>query len=568
MASESIEHLLDRLDELKRSSSTNDLSRLVGALSRLDRRRFAAADLLIRFHEALLFMRAYPQNALILKQVETILSTFSRRVELVLRGGENIDSFSEPEVSGIVGTGLTANFSYAIARWLAERHPGEVSIDLVDYEDGSRLGETLPRFVPLLEEESLVEASVPYENWLLAARPKGARSLPWLIKCFESLPISDKGKAELFDSLKLYIHWKPSGRGTTRTGMKLKGRKTFFHDTPLLRRSDVSLSTEMNSLPLPVKKLSRREGAVLLDMIRDTSAIRFRELHGFTFGDPKNVIRADAGRGVEFFINGVGPENRLPLRAYHSVFMVKNGIPVGYVEGLSLFERMEIGFNIYYTFREGESAWLYARILRLFRQLLGVTAFSVDPYQIGFENKEGIESGAFWFYRKLGFRPVRATIRKLVNAEERRLAVRPSYRTSAKRLRDISEGHMLYEFSPGKEGQWDRFQVHNLGLTVAREMGDRFRGDALRMRRASLGTVARALGIDAATWSKTEQCAFGGLALVLSLIPKLSQWTMDEKKAVVSIIRAKAGAEESRYLRLLQNHYRLRNEVIKLGLKV
>jgi hypothetical protein len=41
------------------------------------------------------------------------------------------------------------------------------------------------------------------------------------------------------------------------------------------------------------------------------------------------------------------------------------------------------------------------------RQLLGVEVFSLDPYQIGHENEEGIESGAFWFYRKLGFRPVR-----------------------------------------------------------------------------------------------------------------------------------------------------------------
>ena len=43
-------------------------------------------------------------------------------------------------------------------------------------------------------------------------------------------------------------------------------------------------------------------------------------------------------------------------------------------------------------------------LLKLFRERMGVTSFSVDPYQLGRENEEAIDSGAFWFYRKLGFR--------------------------------------------------------------------------------------------------------------------------------------------------------------------
>lgn len=565
MASESLARLLDRLDELKRSSGADDQARLERFLSRLNKRRFSDAPSLIRFHEMLLFLRAYPQSPRLLKRVESILLTFSKRVDFILRAGEDSESFADTEVSGIVGTSLTAIFSYPIVRWLAVRHPADVSIDLEGYEDGARLGETLPRFVPLLEEESLVEANVRYADWLRAARGKGARALPWLIQRFESLRLSDKDKAELFDSLKLYIHWKPRGRRASRTGMKLKGRKIFYHDAPPLSRKDVLLTSELNSSPLPVEKLSRNEAAGILDLIRDTSTIRYRELHGFTHGDPKHVIRADAGRGVEFFMNGVPPEHRLPLRAYHSVFMVKNGVPVGYVESLSLFERMEIGFNIYYTFREGESAWLYARILRLFRQLLGITAFSIDPYQIGFENEEGIESGAFWFYRKLGFRPVLASIEKIVNAEERKIAARASYRTSARKLREMSEGHMLFELSPDRDGRWDGFQIRNIGLAVAREMALRFRGDALKMRRAAFNSVSRDLGVNNSGWSEDERSAFENMALVLSLIPELSRWSADEKEAVVDVIRAKAGTEESKYLRLLQNLRRLRDEVVKLG---
>src|SRR6185369_7111397 len=136
-----------------------------------------------------------------------------------------------------------------------------------------------------------------------------------------------------------------------------------------------------------------------------------------------------------------------------------------YFEGLSIFERMESGFNLYYTFRDGETAWLYARILHLMRQLLGVTVFSIDPYQVGHENEEGIESGAFWFYRKLGFRPVKPELMRLTEREETRAGKNPAYRTSAATLRTLAAGHMFFELSPAQtRGCWDVFEVRNIGL--------------------------------------------------------------------------------------------------------
>ena len=561
---QTLARLLERLEEWKRPAVADE-ARVIRILDQIDRRRFTEADQLIRFHETLLFMRAYPQGPRQLKKVEAMLRTFQRRVKRLESSGANLEPFSDSEASGIAGTSLIASFSYNLARWLVNRHPSEVTIDWEGYEDGARLGQTLPRFVPLLEEESLVEANVPYAQWLRAARQTQGRELSWLIRRFESLPFSDTEKAELYDSLKLYLHWQPREFGITRTGMKRKVREIFYHPAPLLNRRDVSLSGQLNAPPLPVKKLSRREGTRVLDMIRDTSTIRYRELHGFTYGDAALVWRADAGRGVEFFLNGVRAEHRLPLRAYHSAFMVKNGVPVGYVEGLSLFERMEIGFNIYYTFREGESAWLYARVLKLFRQLLGVTTFSVDPYQIGFENEEVIESGAFWFYRKLGFRPVRAAVARLVLAEEKKLAARRAYRTSAQTLRRMAEGHMLFELRPASGTGWDRFQIRNLGLAVGRRMAERFSGEAHRMRRAAVADIERALEVKTAGWKMSERQAFENLALVLSLIPNLTGWTANEREALVRLVRAKAGAEESVYLRLLQQHQKLRDEIVRLG---
>jgi hypothetical protein len=49
------------------------------------------------------------------------------------------------------------------------------------------------------------------------------------------------------------------------------------------------------------------------------------------------------------------------------------------------------------------------------------------------------------------------------------------------------------------------------------------------------------------------------------LVKDLSEWGDSEKRALVRIIRAKAGADEGSYLKLMQKHARLRRAIIKLG---
>ena len=560
---------LVELEELKRrfGAAPRPLEQKLRALSGC---RFDEADELIRFHEALLFFRAYPPNASVLKQVEGILKTFEQRVSQLRDTDADLSPLDDPEVSGLDGTSVTSNFSYTIVCWLAAKYPSQLSIDWDWFEEEERFGATMPRFLPLLAEDAMVEAHVPCRVWLQAAKGH-ANEVVWLIERFKSLKISDKAKAELYDSLKIHVRWQ-FGLRASRTRMKLPAQRIFFHDAPLIHRREISLAKELGSSPIPIQKLSPVQGEKILDMARETSAVRYRELHGFTFGDSRRVLKADLGRGTEAFVMGVPAESRLPLRAYHAALIFKNGVPVGYFEGLSIFERMESGFNLYYTFREGETAWLYARILRLMRQLLGVNVFSIDPYQVGHENEEGIESGAFWFYRKLGFRPVRPDLMKLALAEERKLSADPRRRTSARTLRRLAAGHRLYEVSgtssrgrvSGQAGKWDRFEIRNLGLAVQQRMAREFDGDAQKIRTHSVDFVERTLGLRTRSRSEAELAALENLALVLAMIP-IDRWGTDDKQLAGRIIQTKAGRDESLYLRLMQKHLPLRAEVIRLG---
>jgi hypothetical protein len=522
--------LLDRLSQWKSRFGPFGAGRLERLLALIARRKVGAAAELIRLHEALLFLRAYPRSPQVARLADAALAAFPARIAAYEASGADLDPFEDPEISGIAGTSLSAVFTYEFARRLAIRHPRTLEIAWDRYDEIDRLGPVLARLLPLFGEDWPVEAHAPFREWVAAARPRGGSDLAWLLNRLAALPIAPRDRAACYESLGLPLTWRFDER-MSRSNLRLPGRSLHCHREPLLRRGDISLPAELEAPPLPVRRLPRPEARKVLDLILDASAMRFRELYGLSHPDRAGVFHADAGRGVDIYFFGVPPEWRLPLRAYHAGMFFKNRVPAGYVELLSLFERAEVGFNLYYTFREGESAWLYARILRLFRQVLGVNVFSVDPYQIGLENPEAVQSGAFWFYRKLGFRPVHPEAAALVDREERRMRQTPGYRSSRHTLEKLAQSYVLYEGPSAEAGAWDNFRVRNLALAAERA-GDR---------------------------------PPSPLARVLSLIPEWAHWTRDEKLAAAAIVRAKEGASEARYLRLMQRHPRMRAAFLTLG---
>jgi hypothetical protein len=511
--------LLERLESWKARFGSADPAPLERLLESLSHRRFRTSAELIRLHETLLFLRAYPASRGVARLADAILHSFAKRIE---QDCPDLTPFEESEISGIDGTSLSAVFSYEVASHLAESHPRNLEIAWDRHDEADRLGPVLAEFLPMFREDWPVEAHVPFSDWIAAARGRHGSDLGWLLAQFDRLPVEPRERSALYELLQLPLTWRVAGR-TSRSRLRLPRRNLFLHREPLLLRRDVSLARELQAPPLPVRRLKRTEARAVLDLIVDTSAMRYRELYGFSHPDEGGVFHADAGRGLDVFFFGVPPEWRLPLRAYHGGLFFKNGVPAGYVELLSLFERAEVGFNLYYTFREGESAWIYAVLLRLFHQVLGVNCFSVDPYQIGHENAEAIESGAFWFYRKLGFRSVDPAIARLTGQEEEKLRRTPGYRSSKRTLERLAEAPVIYESPAAEPGAWDAFRIRHLGLAAV-----------------------------------TAES-------VLCLIPDYSQWTKQEKHAADEIVAAKQKGSEARYLRLMQSHPRLRAAIIQLG---
>src|SRR5438105_3153241 len=159
----------------------------------LSKTKITDAESAIRFHERLLFLRAYPTNVRVLKRVEETLKTFAKRMSQLRDADSDLSPLDDPEVSGIAGMSVTSNFSYAIVRWLVAKYPRQVSIDWDWFEDDDRFGATMQRFLPLLEEDALVEAHVPYREWLAAAKGR-QNEVEWIIEKFESGSLTDEQK--------------------------------------------------------------------------------------------------------------------------------------------------------------------------------------------------------------------------------------------------------------------------------------------------------------------------------------------------------------------------------------
>jgi hypothetical protein len=594
---------LTHLEAAKSQFNPGQITKIQKLLTQLSSLQLDSHQL-IRFHECLLFLRAFPHALSEIPRLENLLNTFHQRIEKLRATSPDMSVFDDFDTSGIAATTMQDTLSFDVAQWLVDRIPRNIEIAWNDYwddyESERARGNTLPRFIPLLEEDADVEANIPWSTWIDAARGR-RHPLPWLLNQFAELPLPARQQAELYDSLRLPLRWNLENLKLSRTRNWRSPRRFYFHQSPLIKRSEVDLAQELSKPAPKLEKLSRAAGESVMQSIREVMVVRYRELYGTTLGDPSTVVKADLGRGVIMHFWGLPPNRRLPLRAYVAGYTLKNGVPINYIEAIGLCEWIEVGFNTFYTYRQGETAWIYAHALRCLRALTNAKCISIYPYQIGQNNDEAIESGAFWFYRKLGFRPGRPDLQKLCEREEKKIAANPKYRTPPRTLKRLAEAHMFYEVPERKgfvserngegfvsghafrraanatkfqsalaaegSGPWDTFSTRNLGLQINHRMSREFKGNSQKIRQASIANVTQALRINPSRWTPAQKQSLENWSLVLAQIPNLTRWTPEEKHQLIKIIRAKSAPTEIPYLRQTQHHPRLRAELLRRGSK-
>jgi hypothetical protein len=509
-------------------------------------------EVLLAYHDVLLFLLAYPATA-------GMRSLAARELARVAAMARDIDAHGTAGArarlrgSGIAWSEITIAYSYPIALWLVSRYPGCADVDSFGAR-GALLAKWLRHALPPAEFE-LVDSGDDAPETLLEAATTGWRGsrLAWLVAQFERLPCDSALREALYDSLDLFLTLNPRDAPISRTFVSGLAAPAFYHRSPLLRGVDAD---RLIATPLPpARRLGRDACQHLVDAGRAVLAMLGRETDPITHADVVRTRYLDLDRGVAIALYSALPARRGALDSHIGYVLFKNSVPIGYGGGWPFLGTCKIGINIFAPFRGGESAFLMASVLRAYAQLFAVERFVVEPYQFGAGNREGLESGAFWFYFRLGFRPVEPKLRALALDEFEQMRRKPGYRTSLSVLRRFTRSDLERPTVTGARAACDAAAVSQ--ATTA-WIGARFHGRRDRAESAALRRVVAALGLhDVSDWSNDERNALRTMAPILAQITDLHMWPPRAKRRLAALIRAKGG-DEYRYFALMAGFARLR----------
>jgi hypothetical protein len=529
--------------------------RLIASIAR---RRLRSAGQVLRFHEVLCFWRAYPDDPATLAAVERVLRRFPRRADL-RRHAEELAG------SGIGGTAIRFSFFHVMADWLAERWPDRLRVDWESCESGERLSMLLYLLLTPSEIPMLDALTLQAREWIERVKPAHSSDAAFVLRRFARLPLSRLGRELLYDDLELPLLLSPGPDTPSRSLSRRHGSRVAYRPGPL-RRERPDLAVESGRPPRRLRDVSTRQARELLDLAREAMVTRARDLDAFANADLRDVRVADLGGGLEVACFGVRPERRFLLESLYGFLMIRSGVPIGYTQSTALLGSVEVAFNVFETFRGAETAWILARTLALFRTLFAADVFAVEPYQLGHENDEGLASGAFWFYYKLGFRPVEPAVRRLVASELDRMRRDPSHRSGEAVLRRLVTGWLVLQLGRPRRDVLGRFSSGRVGERIARMLSRRFGADRERGLEQCATEARRRLGAGGLRgWSDDEREAWRRWGPLLAVVPGIAEWTRGERRGVVSIVRAKGGRRESDYVVAFDRHERLRRAVAALG---
>jgi hypothetical protein len=509
---------------------------------------------LVQFHESLCFLQAYPDDHHVLERVDRLLDGFPARVRAL--GDRRLCRLRD---TGVAGSSLAYPYGLPLSRWLAARLGSHADIDWAAVSDMERIAEALDLVVTPSESDAFSEGGFTVRQWLDVARAgRRLTDLQVLVEAFDRAPLDAGLRDWLYESLGLPVRFRLAVPGISRTLAKRPVARPAFQRTALRRHGIDVVREAVRPLPL-LRRASPALATELIDRARAAMVTRSRELHAFSYPNVEDVWSAEMGRGVQGALIGLQPEFRLPFEGYYAFLAIKNGVPVAYGGGWCLFETLEFGFNIFESFRQGESAWILSQVLRAYHQVFAMRTVVVDPYQLGTDNHEALRSGAFYFYHHLGFRARTERARRVLARELAKIAHDRRYRSPLPVLRLLARDEACLTLPGGSTMPERRLRARDLAALVTRDIARRHGGDREAATRAAVRHVARALGARSlAGWTQAERRAFRQWALVVTQVSDFGKWSSRSRTRLARLIRAKGGRGEGPYVRQLLAHAPLR----------
>lgn len=540
---------IKRLSELRTSFEARDSREKLELLQSILKITLQTSRDLQELHSTLCFIRAFPDTVAHHRTAHSILLGFERRVRK-LHANERIKLWD----TGIACTPVHYPFSFEVACWLASNAPGTAAIDWDEVDDTSRLDELLEQLLLPSETDYFDSGLVSSQEWLeLAAGGSGAASFDWLLTQPQQRRCMSVW-TRLYNAAELPLTWNLGSTPYSKS-RNIVPRQAVVARKNGLRKKVFAPKIEIMRPLEKLEQVSARRGTRLIDVAMASLAVRHRETFHFNHANPKEVYVADAGQGISIVTFGLQAEHRYPLECTMGYLIVSNGSPVGYGGASALFRQINTGVNIFDEYRGGEAAYLWIQVMRVYHHLFGCTRFIANAFQFGGDNDEALQSGAFWFYYRLGYRPVLASVRKLAVREAQRIRRNGSYRCKLAVLRRLASCDMHLTLPGARASElFEERWIETSSMLATRELAAT--GGATRTESADrvATRVARDLRLRSVSdWSADEKRAYRQLAPIVAAATPAS-WPVEAKRSMRTLLRAKGGSLETKYARLLCEH--------------
>lgn len=397
---------------------------------------------LIEYHSLLLFLLAYPQSKLLYDLAESELERVAGAAKAIFEE-KNQRKKLHLANTGIAFTRLNISLSFDLVNWLLKEFTDDVELFSID-ADEQTVEQVLCACLSPFERDLIADKMFSPMQMIHRLKQKEEDDLAFLVRLFIQSKQAPLAKDTLWDSLKIFVSWNLSHASLTFE--RSINSKIFFHKNSLVK--NVKVESEVRKPLTHQHYLDQEQQQQLLKTARTVLAMFLRETDPVTYADAEQVEIFSMDRGVDIALFPMITSRRLPLESYIGYVAFKNRIPVAYGGGWIFLHRSKIGINIFPHVRGGESAFIFTQILRLYHQQFNVRKFIVEPYQFGKRNSEGLKSGAYWFYHRLGFRSTNAEVKIIAEEESKKISLIKDYTTPPEVLREFTKANLELNLSP------------------------------------------------------------------------------------------------------------------------